>query len=117
MDLQTYQELSKRTMPVHGNEIEVLYAAHNYALGLNGEAGEVADLIKKKFHHGHEIALEDIRNELGDVLHYLAGLATIFNISLEDVAITNIDKLKLRYPNGFNEADSIARVDVVEGKE
>lgn len=116
MDFNTYQELSKRTMPPYGNYAEHRDTLGNYALGLAGESGETVDLIKKKLHHGHEVSLEEIKNELGDVLHYLSGIATIFDISLQDVAEANLAKLSKRYPNGFNTADSIARVDVVEDK-
>ena len=116
MDLQTYQELSKRTMPPFGNYAEHRDTLGNYALGLAGESGEVVELIKKKLHHSHDVATDEVKKELGDTLHYLAGIATIFGISLQDVAEANLTKLSERYPNGFNTADSIARVDVVEGK-
>lgn len=119
MNLNEYQNLSKRTMPFGGepqNHIEVQYGCFNYALGLNGEAGECADLIKKKYFHGHETTKDEIAKELGDVLHYVAGLASMNGITLEEVATANIEKLRTRYPNGFNTADSIARVDTVEGE-
>ena len=112
MKLNEYQELSKRTMPVHENPIEKQHAATNYALGLCGEAGEVADIIKKNVYHLHNASVEDIKKEIGDTLHYLSGLATIFGFTLEEVATGNIEKLRKRYPDGFNTADSIARKDV-----
>ena len=113
MNLKEFQELSKRTMPAHENPIEIQWALNNYGLGLTGECGEIADLIKKKVHHLHQdITVEDFKKELGDVLHYLAGIATILGIDLDDVATANIEKLKKRYPNGFSVEDSIKRVDV-----
>lgn len=105
MNLNDYQELSKRTLPKTTKSEDI----SNYTLGLTGESGEVADLIKKGLFHGHRIDESDLKDELGDVLHYLAGLATLCNIKLEDVAKGNIDKLKKRYPNGFSEYDSINR--------
>ena len=111
MKFTEYQELSKRTMPHHGNFVEHRDTLGNYGLGLSGESGEVADLIKKKLHHGHEVTADEIKKELGDVLHYLAGIATLFEIDLEDVATANIEKLRTRYPNGFSVEDSKKRVD------
>ena len=107
-----YQELSKRTMPLYDNVVIHRDTMINYALGVAGEAGEVADLIKKKQFHGHEVTADEIKKELGDVLHYLSGIATLFDIDLEDVATANIEKLRKRYPNGFSVEDSIARKDV-----
>lgn len=86
-------------------------------LGLTGEAGEVADLLKKHIGHGHELNKEKLSKELGDVLWYLSNIASCFEIDLNDVAKTNIDKLKKRYPKGFNASDSIKRVDVKPFKE
>jgi len=112
MKLNEYQELSKRTMPAYNGPESKIKALNNYGLGLCAESGEVADLIKKKFHHQHaSISADDFKKELGDVLHYLSGLATILDISLEDVAAANIQKLLDRYPNGFNPGDSMKRVD------
>lgn len=116
MNLNEYQELSSRTMPPFNNFAEHRDTLGNYGLGLAGEAGELIELIKKKLHHNHDVDVDDIKKELGDVLHYLSGLATIFDISLEDVATANIEKLRKRYPNGFNSADSINRVDVASSK-
>ena len=81
------------------------------ALGLTGEAGEVADLIKKHVGHGHPLTKTELERELGDVLWYLAAIATMNGIGLSDVAAVNIYKLRRRYPSGFSSAASLARVD------
>lgn len=110
MKLNDYQLVSKRTMPsVYDDR-----AKTNYAMGLSGEAGEVTDLIKKEVFHGHEVDPEKVKKELGDLMHYAAGLATMYGFTLEEVAMANIKKLMTRYPNGFNKEDSINRVDVHE---
>jgi len=114
MNLNEYQNLSKRTMPVIEDvtdEAEVGTVRVNYALGVAGEAGEVADLVKKEAFHGHETNLDEIRKELGDVMHYVSGLATLYGLKLEDVAQGNIDKLRKRYPDGFSEKASRERVE------
>lgn len=85
-----------------------------YALGIAGEAGEVADLVKKHIGHGHPLDVEKLKRELGDVLWYVAGLAELHGLWLSEVATANIEKLETRYPNGFNTADSIARKDVAK---
>lgn len=72
------------------------------ALGVAGEAGEVADYLKKVIGHGHALDQEKLMKELGDVLWYVAVLANRTNISLEEVARENILKLRKRYPEGFD---------------
>lgn len=106
MEINTFQIISKRTMP----EVNDMAKA-NYALGLTGEAGECGDLIKKEVFHGHPADVESVKKELGDTLHYIAGLATLYGLTLEEVATANIEKLRKRYPEGFNSVDSIRRVD------
>lgn len=120
MNIEKFQELSKRTMPnqvptsLSGSNVEQLLATSsltNYALGLSGESGEVVDIIKKHVFHGHSLDKDKIVKELGDVMHYVAGIATLLEIELPEVLKGNIDKLKKRFPEGFSEAASIARVD------
>lgn len=105
MNFQEYQELSARTANDHE------YKLANYGLGIAGEAGEVADLIKKAIFHGHSIKTTEVKKELGDVLWYLSQIASSAGLTLEEIAIANIEKLKKRFPNGFSVEDSIKRVD------
>lgn len=115
MKFNEYQVMSTRTMPrmVLG-KYDIYYddsAKSNYAMGLAGESGEVVDLLKKWVHHKHPENLEELKKEMGDVLHYLAGIATMYGMRLEEVATLNIVKLKERYPEGFRVEDSINRRD------
>nr|WP_041113228.1 nucleoside triphosphate pyrophosphohydrolase family protein [Bacillus badius] len=112
MNFNEYQELSKRTMPDHDNAEKRFLAVANYSLGLMGESGELGDLIKKEIFHGHPADLEKVKKEAGDVLHYLAGIATLYGFSLQEAAGMNIEKLKKRYPEGFSTEASMKRVDV-----
>ncbi|WP_079708106.1 nucleoside triphosphate pyrophosphohydrolase family protein [Paraliobacillus ryukyuensis] len=107
MQLNEFQELSKRTLPNR----DMRKDSANYALGLTGESGEVADEIKKWLFHGHGIDRMAIKKELGDTLHYIAGLCSILGFELEGVAQENIEKLKKRYPDGFSQEASINRVE------
>jgi NTP pyrophosphatase (non-canonical NTP hydrolase) len=83
-----------------------------FALGLAGESGEVCDLLKKAWGHGHVLDEAKLKKELGDVLWYVAALGLQFGINLQDIAEANVAKLRARYPDGFSTAASIARVDV-----
>lgn len=104
MTLADYQALSKRTMPeVNDQELLVL------ALGLNGEAGEVGELLKKAIGHGHTLDKAKLAAELGDVLWYLAAIATAYEVDLNAVARGNVWKLRQRYPDGFRRADNADR--------
>lgn len=83
----------------------------NYALGLVCEAGEAGDIIKKVVYHGHDLDEQELKKELGDVLWYLSNICNVLGYSLEDIAKMNMEKLKERYPNGFNTKDSVNRLD------
>jgi NTP pyrophosphatase (non-canonical NTP hydrolase) len=109
MDFNEYQKLAKRTMHRDGAERSDYLSMTG--LGLTGEAGECADLLKKHLYHGHLLDKEQVTKELGDVLWYVAIMAETLEIPFDDVARKNIDKLKVRYPNGFTEEDSRNRVE------
>ena len=83
----------------------------NGALGLAGEAGEVADIVKKAMFQGHTINREHIAKELGDVCWYIAETATAIGYDLETIMQINIDKLMKRYPDGFSADRSQNRED------
>lgn len=108
LSLNKYQYLADVT---RNKDITYNESLTNYALGLTGEAGEVADLIKKSVFHGHNVPMDELIKELGDVLWYIASLASTIDVSLEDIANKNTDKLKTRYPEGFDQNKSINRVE------
>ncbi len=89
----------------HGRDWEKMVCG----LGIAGEAGEVADLIKKEVGHGHAANSDKVMIELGDVLWYVARLSELYGFTLSDVATANIDKLKARYPAGFSTERSVNR--------
>ena len=105
----TFEEYQKLTRKTRNHELTYREQFINGALGLNGEAGEVADLIKKTYFQGHEFGDDKIAHELGDVMWYVALIADCLGMTLEDIADLNIQKLKKRYPNGFLPKDSIER--------
>lgn len=109
MKLNEFQELSKRTLPEHMTWDEKQLAISNYSMGLAGEVGEVIDILKKFVYHGHTLDIYELAEELGDVLHYVAGTSTMLGLTLEEIATGNIEKLRKRYPKGFSSCDSINR--------
>lgn len=83
----------------------------NAALGICGEGGEVADLVKKATFQGHTLDKEHIAKELGDVAWYIAVGAQAIGYDLETVLQMNVDKLKARYPTGFSTDRSLYRAE------
>lgn len=86
----------------------------NCGLGITGEAGEVADLIKKHLFQGHMLDKKRVIEELGDVAWYMAVCAYMVNTPLDDVLQNNVYKLRKRYPYGFSEERSVNRQEVKE---
>lgn len=93
----TYHEYQKKKMAISEvGMIELMYAG----LGLSGEAGEVADEIKKLYRDGKGFTKkrrDNLFEELGDVLWYVAACCNELGFDMEDVALANIEKLKERY--------------------
>lgn len=110
MNLDDYQRQVLRTSNPEVDKDEQR-ALTNWALGLTGEAGEFADLIKKHVFHSHALDADKAIKELGDVLWYVARAAATLGVALSDVADQNIAKLRARYPHGWTREDSLARLD------
>ena len=101
-----YQKLAMRTCSIPRDRKEDM--ARHAIFGLASEAGEVAGIMQKKY-QGHEIDIEHVKKELGDCMWMIAEACEAFDISLDDVMQTNIDKLKARYPEGFDPERSLHR--------
>lgn len=91
-----YQKLAMRTAKQRCRQLT------NVGLGLAGEAGEVADEIKKHVFHFHPMNREKLIKEAGDVAWYLALLCEVLGTTLDEVFEINISKLMERYPDGFD---------------
>lgn len=107
MGINEYQELAMTTLNPDLNKKEVLI---NSVMGLCGESGEAIDLVKKWMAQGHDLDKEHLAKELGDIAWYLAEAATALDLQLEDILKANIDKLKKRYPEGFESKRSQDRL-------
>ena len=108
MNVNEYQKLAMTTLNPALNKKDVLI---NGVMGLCGESGEAIDIVKKWLAQGHELDKEKLAKELGDICWYLAETATALDLSLEDILAANIEKLKKRYPEGFNAERSIHRTE------
>ena len=101
MNANEYQKLAMRTLNPELSRKDILI---NSVMGLCGESGEAIDIVKKWLAQGHDLDKAKLAKELGDIAWYLAEAATALDIPLGDILQGNIDKLKARYPEGF-EAD------------
>ena len=106
MTVNEYQKLAMTTLNPALDKKDVLI---NGVMGLCGESGEAIDIVKKWLAQGHELDKEKLAKELGDIAWYLAESATALDLNLEDVFQANIEKLKKRYPEGFDAQRSIHR--------
>lgn len=129
MDLNEYAELAARTeSPRSVNDIHYdddlplgrlhRFASHaavnhvqflNAILGLAGETGELQEMIKKYLFHGHKFDTVNAKEELGDILWYVAQGCRALGISMEDAANANINKLAKRYGEKFSDVRSLNR--------
>jgi NTP pyrophosphatase (non-canonical NTP hydrolase) len=99
VDLAEYQRLSRRTAE-YPREASLTYPA----LGLAGEAGEVAEHVKKAIRDDGGVIADErrqaLKKELGDVLWYVAQLASELELELEEIAEVNLEKLRSRQLRG-----------------
>ena len=100
MTFEEYQKLSRKTALYPNKDKNFIYPT----LGLCGESGEVAEKIKKVLRDDdgvlNEGKKEELKKELGDVLWYLAQIATESGLSLNEIASLNIEKLSSRLERG-----------------
>ena len=97
-NLKRYQDMCKATAAVLENkDSEIL----TWGLGIAGEAGDVASCIKKTVIHKND-QREGIKENMGDTLWYIAMICNHYGWDLSDIISNNVEKLKKRYPDGWN---------------
>lgn len=106
MTINEYQKEALRTANGMSGEFPMIL---NGVLGLGGESGECLDLVKKCLFQGHGLDKEHLAEELGDVAWYLAISAYALGMDLESILQGNVDKLRKRYPDGFDAERSLHR--------
>jgi len=106
LTLNGYQSMAYTNIQGHkSHQEEVMH----WAIGLGEEAGETLSVIKHKY-YGGGYDVVDLVGELGDTLWHIAALCEALGISMEDVALFNLAKLKHRYPSdGFDYDRSMNR--------
>lgn len=106
MTMSEYQEMAMRT-----SNKGLTSAQHfmNGVLGLAGEAGECCDVVKKHYYQDGREVKEKLLDELGDVMWYIAETSKALGYTLDEIAEHNINKLKKRYPEGFDAEKSLHR--------
>ena len=106
-----YQELAMRTNDRQSNyrlanklipKTIDIGGVMNAALGLSGEVGEFNDMLKKWIFHEKELDVEHLKKELGDIMWYIAMMSESLGWNLDEIMQMNVDKLKSRYPDGFD---------------
>ena len=105
MTMNDYQKAASRTINQRLDWVQkAMHALH----GMVGEIGEIHSIYQKSY-QGHEIDPSHVKKELGDLLWFISEYCTAMDWTLEEVAKLNIDKLKARYPEGFEEDKSLHR--------
>ena len=105
MTLNEYQLLAARTINMN---LTMKDALHHSLFGLASEAGELLDIYQKEL-QGHPVDIEHAKKEASDCLWMIAEGCTVNRIDLDEIAVLNIEKLKARYPDGFDSDKSIHR--------
>ncbi len=110
MDYKDYQSQSERTCPkLKDNLREGLSDELHMVIGISTEAGELLDAYKKHFAYGKDLDVVNVGEEIADIMWYISNLCRIKGIDLEEMMQRNIDKLKARYPEKFNQDKALNR--------
>lgn len=107
MTLAEYQDLAARTI---NQDLTAKGQGMHSLHGMVGEIGEIHSIYQKRY-QGHEFNEEHMKKELGDLMWFIAEYCTAHKFSLDDICQVNIDKLKERYPDGFEAERSLHRAD------
>jgi NTP pyrophosphatase (non-canonical NTP hydrolase) len=119
--MNEYQRNALRTAPEPGGKVNVNADLLHGAIGVATESGEILDAIKKHLYYGKPLDIPNLREEIGDVMWYLALLCRATDTDLSVVATVNIEKLRVRFPHSFDPDRAINRNlsnerSVLEGK-
>lgn len=105
MNFEEYQALARRTQ---NNELGIKQKERHALFGMASEVGEI-HAIYQKVYQGHKMDYTKVVDEMGDLMWFMAELADVIGVSLDDIADHNIAKLKKRYPQGFDVEHSVHR--------
>jgi NTP pyrophosphatase (non-canonical NTP hydrolase) len=105
MNIEQYKADSERTLIDKGHDMNLLHAA----MGIGTEAGELLDAFKRKLFYGKGLDVVNIKEEVGDIMWYVAILLRELDLDFEDILDLNIKKLRARFPDKFTESDALNR--------
>ena len=95
-NLDLYQEISQRTAK---SDVDVTNPRLLHgAIGICGEAGELIDAVKTHMIYGSKLDIDNIKEELGDIIWYMAMVLSSINSSFDEITDMNLSKLEKRYP-------------------
>jgi len=106
MEIREYQEKAKRTLVTLTSSL--LDDIH-MVFGMSTEVGEIEDVYKKHLAYGKNLDLVNVREEIGDLMWYIANMCNLYGWDLRDIMETNIKKLEARYPEKFTEDKALNR--------
>lgn len=107
MNSNVYQKLAARTIPTDKSRAELTKHA---LFGMCGETGEIQSMFQKQI-QGHDIVDAHLMKEVGDLLWFVAEFCTMNDWEMGDIMAMNIEKLKARFPDGFEIERSIHRAE------
>lgn len=114
MTADEYLELTARTCKAYPEGMDLSYEDADLLhaiLGIGGEAGELVDGFKKHLIYARPLDVENLKEEAGDILWYMALLLRTLDTTFEEVMAANITKLQKRYPEKYTDQAAIARAD------
>lgn len=105
MTLNEYQRLAERTI---NKDLRASEQGKHALHGMVGEIGELHSIYQKRY-QGHDFDEDHAKKELGDLMWFIAEYCTAHEWSLDEICSMNIEKLRKRYPEGFEEVRSLNR--------
>lgn len=114
MDSKEYQALALVTESKNYGEIErvsqeKLVRLLHGGIGVATEGGEILDALKKHIFYGKPLDEVNLKEEVGDLLWYIAIICDELNTSFDEIMSTNIEKLRARYGGKFSEVKALNR--------
>jgi NTP pyrophosphatase (non-canonical NTP hydrolase) len=105
MDIKTYLNASERTLIDKGHDMNLLHAA----MGISTESGELMDAFKRKLFYGKPLDVVNVKEEIGDIMWYVAILLRELDLDFHELLQLNINKLTARFPEKFTEHHALNR--------
>lgn len=106
-----YQERAARTINKSNN---ILEQRQHALFGMASEVGEIHGIFQKHY-QGHSINYTELKQEIGDLLWFIAEFCTASGWDMEYIMQMNLDKIERRYPDGFEEKRSVERPEYIQG--